>query len=402
MPRRPGPSAKLRSRPPTISLVPSPSPHGPPAARRVVGDDQELEFRFRFKEAELLRLMAGRTDMKTFSESIAKLVRRTALRVAKEPPVPTRRERAEAFWAENERRQPRASPRKPSSSRSLFDLVHPDFLPAEERRRQGHRVADAREDIPAVGPPRPDKLVLLPVADHDAYAHVRRMKAWLPPSQRAIWPDLDPKREGDPLGRSDGDILAFLLYVGVAPDEWEALPRDVRLSIRESVRKLLVVGNAIAVALDPLDPKLARRALELLQKLAKAVKTRGPKGFDTALAQRERWAAARGLFLFVAHLFDLVKAEFRPALIEKSGRKAAELAGEVNTLLTERYGPNAARCTGKDIEALAAQSSADAAKVVLHRIDPTADIDSLERGRPRHRNRKKKPTTLNGAGSPGQ
>jgi hypothetical protein len=133
--------------------MPSPSPPGPPSARRAVRDDQELEFHFRFKEAELLRLMAGRTDMKTFSESIAKLVRRTALRVTKEPPVPTRRERAEAFWAENEKRQPRAPPRKPSTTRSLFDLVHPDFLPVEERRRQRHRVADAREDIPAVGPP---------------------------------------------------------------------------------------------------------------------------------------------------------------------------------------------------------------------------------------------------------
>lgn len=403
MPRRPGPSAKPRSHPPTISPVPSPSPPGPPSAQRAVREDQELEFRFRFKEKELLRLMAGRTDMRTFSESIAKLVRRTALRVAKEPPVPTRRERAEAFWVEHAERRDRASPRKPSTSRSLFDFVHPDFLPTDERRRQGHRVADARKDVPAVGPPRPDKLVLLPVADHDAYHHVRRMKAWLPQSQRTIWADLDPSRKDDRVGRGDGDVLAFLLHAGVTPDEWEALQPELRVAIRENVRELLVIGEAVAVLLDPLDPKLVQRALELLRKLGKAAKSKGPRGFETALAQRERWAAARGLYLFIGYLFDIVKKEFRRSLTEKSEDKRVELAHQVNTLLTERYGVRAARCTSDDVEALVSQSSADAAKELLRRIDSKIDIDSLERARPRHRNRKKrKPTTVSGSGSPGQ
>jgi hypothetical protein len=384
--------------------LPSPSPPGPPSVRRAARDDQELEFRFRFKEGELLRLMAGRTDMRTFSESIAKLVRRTALRAAKEPPVPARRERAEAFLAEIEKRGPRSSARAPSTSRSLFDFIHPDFLPAEERRRQRHRVADGREDLPSVGPPRPDRLVLVEVAEHDAYRHVRRRKSWLPHSQRAIWANLDPKREGDGVGRGDGDVLAFLLHLGVTPDEWEALPGETQVSIRESVRKLLVIGRAVSVALDPLDPKLAQRAVALLEKLSEVVANNrnSPKGFETALAQRERWASGRGLHLFVVHLFDLVKKHFRPALVEASGSKAAELANEVNTLLTERYGPDAARCIGQDIAALHSQSSADAAKVLVRRIDSKIDVDLLDRARPRHRNRKKKPRPAHGTGSAGQ
>jgi hypothetical protein len=370
----------------------APAPPPLPPTPRTIKDEDELELRLRFKAGELVDLMGPRTDTKGFSEAIAKLIRRYGRQAAREPRTPTRRERAEALWPELEKRFPRWPATRPPGPRSLFDYAHPEFLPIAERRRQSYRVSDAREDVPDVGPPRPDKLVVLPVEDHGSYSHARRMKAWLPHTQREIWLDLNPPHDGGGIGRGDGDVLAFLMFAGVTPPEWEGLAPKTRISIRESIRELLLVKRAVAVALDPLDPKLAERAVAFLQKLSSAVVKgrRSPRGFVVAFAQREKWAAGRGLHQFIVYVFDLVKVHFRRELLETGCPKAPQFAGEMNTLLTERYGQDAARCIRKDIEALASQSSADAAIALVRRINPKVDTDSLGRSRPRHRNRPKK------------
>ena len=303
-----------------------------------------------------------------------------------------------AFTIVERRPSPPAPARASKRQRTLLDLVDPTLLPRGWPVPAPATLRTAVEH-PAPPAPRPAAGFIASPVDRDGIYSRQRRAGGVPTINyedlnRGRWSDLDPDDFGPAPGHGAGDVRAYLAHVGIQIEEWEGMPHESRVALREALRDLLVVERAVGACFDTVDPHLAKTALNFLKTMAGHARRNrnSPRGFERGVQQRNRWAWARWMYVDLVYVLGLVKRHFRRALTDSDGAGRANLAAQVNVLLQGQYGPDARRCSPEHIERLLAEDAGNVAKDIMIEIDAALDLDAVDRALPRHRNRKTRRT----------